>query len=83
MSSAARMSRSGGKEKIHKFLGIDMFSWCFLCAFNIYVFLFRYADQEVDTTVPVPLVRPVGLADDDTEEEVIEEAPPQEVGHTK
>ena len=47
------------------------------------VFLFRYADQEVDTTVPVPLARPVGLADDDTEEEVIEEAPPQEVGHTK
>jgi len=85
MSSATRMSRSGGrtlaKEKPHKFLGIDMFSLCFLCAFNIYVFLFRYADQEVDTTVPVPLARPVGLADDDTEEDVLEEEPPQQVGH--
>ena len=85
MSSATRMSRSGGrtrgKEKANKFLGIGMFSVCFLCAFNIYVFLFRCADQEVDTTVPVPLARPVGLADDDTEEEVLEEEPPQEVGH--
>lgn len=36
----------------------------------------------MDTTVPVPLVRPVGLADEDTEEEVFEEDPP-EVGGKK
>ena len=54
-----------------------MFSLCieYLCFLTT-----AFTDREVDTTVPVPLVRPVGLADDDTEEEIFEEDPPEEVG---